>query len=105
MNSLSQPYVQIIGFITKINFRKYPKWINENLEYKEYVVLNGNTSEKEVDLFLIEIFRYNKIYINREPENLLNSLLYLKQAIIGGGILFAGDGNWIFPGCCCGLEQ
>lgn len=82
-----------------------PGWIDENIERREFVILDGDSSEKDVDLFFIELLGYNDINIDQDIESIMKELLCEDEIIIAGGILFIGENENIFPSCCCGLES
>lgn len=85
-------------------YYKAPCWIDDNIERKEYVVLDGNSSENDVELFLIELLGYNDIDIEQNKENVIKEIILKDEIVIAGGILFIGESSEIFPSCCCGLE-
>ncbi|SHJ93493.1 hypothetical protein SAMN02745163_02867 [Clostridium cavendishii DSM 21758] len=81
-----------------------PSWIDDSIERKEFVILDRESSEEDVELFLIELLGYNNINIEQDKELVIRELLSEDEIAIAGGILFIGEDKKIFPSCCCGLE-
>jgi len=85
-----------------------PGWlcISDN---KEFILLDGNTTKQEVDLFLFGIFIYNSsICITDNSSESLQNLLDAfnsDEVVLSGGPLFYENDTRILPSCCCGLEQ
>lgn len=82
-----------------------PSWIDEDIEIREFVILDGDSSEKDVELFLIGLLGCNDINIDQDIELVMKEILGEDEIIISGGILFIGENENIFPSCCCGLES
>jgi hypothetical protein len=82
-----------------------PSWIDDNIERREFVILDGDSSEDDVELFLIELLGYNNINIEQDKNLIIKEILSEDEVVIAGGILFIGDYMKIFPSCCCGLES
>ena len=91
--------------IIRNTYYKAPNWIDDNIERKEFVVLDGDSSENDVELFLIELLGYNNINIEQEIKLVMKEVLSEDEIVIAGGILFVGENRNIFPSCCCGLES
>ena len=86
-------------------YYKAPSWINDNIERREFVILDEDSSENDVELFLIELLGYNNINIEQDIELVMKEVLLEDEIVIAGGILFVGENKNIFPSCCCGLES
>lgn len=81
-----------------------PKWIDNNIGLKEYIIISKDSSVHDVKLFLIEMFGYNNINVEQHVDKAFNDLLLQDEAVVAGGVLFLSHNKKIFPGCCCGLE-
>ena len=86
-------------------YYKAPSWIDDNIERREFVILDGDSSENDVVLFLIELLGYNNINIEQDIKLVMKEVLSEDEIVIAGGILFVGENRNIFPSCCCGLES
>ncbi|WP_052738030.1 hypothetical protein [Bacillus sp. SA1-12] len=85
-------------------YYKCPEWL-ETVEYKEYIILSKKISNHDVDLFLVELFGYNDIDVDREPKQVFKDLLNEESIVVAGGVLFVENHDkMIFPSCCSGLE-
>lgn len=82
-----------------------PSWINDNIDRRDFVILDGKSSEKDVELFLILLLGYNNINIKQDKALVINELLSEDEIALSGGVLFIGEDKKIFPSCCCGLES
>lgn len=86
-------------------YYKAPSWIDDKIDRREYVILSEESSENDVELFLIEILGYNDINIEQDINSVIKELMCEDEIAIAGGILFIGEDKEIFPSCCCGLES
>ncbi|GIO13832.1 hypothetical protein J19TS2_33870 [Cohnella xylanilytica] len=72
----------------------------------EFTFLSSNSSDSEVELFLLHLFGYNKISASWSFEESFEELLKEDEVAILGGVAFIQDDEtYILPGCCCGLED
>ena len=86
-------------------------WLEKN-DIDGFIHLSKNTSKKEVDAFISEMFNYVNIDagtdINMGIPNAVEHTKKKDAATLGmmiGGLLFYDGDKKIFPGCCCGLES
>ncbi|WP_238899581.1 hypothetical protein [Clostridium sp. YIM B02500] len=86
-------------------YYKAPSWIDDKIQRREFVVLDEDSSENDVELFLIELLGYNNINIEQGTELVMKEVLAEDEIVIAGGMLFVGENRNIFPSCCCGLES
>ncbi|NJJ42439.1 hypothetical protein HCB82_25370 [Paenibacillus sp. 7028] len=83
-----------------------PIWIENEVNRKEFTFLSSNSSEAEVELFLLHLFGYNRIDISISLEESFKELFKEDEVAILGGVAFIqDDGAFIMPSCCCGLEE
>ena len=71
-------------------YYKAPSWIDDKIQRREFVVLDGDSSENDVELFLIELLGYNNINIEQGTELAMKEVLSEDEIAIAGGILFVG---------------
>lgn len=83
-----------------------PIWIENEVTRKEFTFLSSNSSEAEVELFLLHLFGYNRIDASISFEESFKELLMEDEVAILGGVAFLQDDEtFIMPSCCCGLEE
>ncbi|MFK4300596.1 hypothetical protein ABH892_000695 [Paenibacillus sp. RC254] len=83
-----------------------PEWITNEVTREEIISLSPQSSEQDVELFLILLFGYNHINIEQSFCLSFNELLQQEEVAISGGIAFFEDeSKYILPSCCCGLED
>ncbi|WP_339276797.1 hypothetical protein MKY59_07225 [Paenibacillus sp. FSL W8-0426] len=83
-----------------------PVWIENEVARKEFAFLSSNSSESEVELFLLHLFGYNSIDASMSFEESFKELLEKDEVAILGGVTFIQDEEtFIMPSCCCGLEE
>ncbi|ASR46590.1 hypothetical protein B4V02_07825 [Paenibacillus kribbensis] len=83
-----------------------PEWITNEVTREEIIFLSAESSEQDVELFLILLFGYNHINIEQSFCLSFNELLKQEEVVISGGIAFFEDeSKYILPSCCCGLED
>lgn len=83
-----------------------PEWISHEVTRREFICLSGESTEQDVELFLILLFGYNDININQSFRSSFIELLEEEEVALSGGIAFFEDDNkYILPSCCCGLED
>jgi len=83
-----------------------PIWIENEVTRKEFTFLSSNSSEAEVELFLLHLFGYNRIDASISFEESFKVLLNEDEVAILGGVAFLQDDEtFIMPSCCCGLEE
>jgi len=83
-----------------------PYWIENEVIPKEFICLSSESSEHDVELFLILLIGYNHINVNQSFHLSFNELLKEDEVVLSGGIaFFENDSKYILPSCCCGLED
>ncbi|PJN54342.1 hypothetical protein PAEVO_10630 [Paenibacillus sp. GM2FR] len=82
-----------------------PIWIENDVTRKEYTILDAESKEEDVVLFLILLFGYNHINVKQSLEESFNELFNEERVALSGGIGFFEDNKLILPSCCCGLED
>ncbi|MEK3744132.1 hypothetical protein NST23_15730 [Brevibacillus sp. FSL K6-0770] len=94
----------LVKAVIKEPYYEVPKWLNTKLSITDYVVLSGEATNDEVDMFIATLLGYNGVRIEGKPQEVIENLIKETDVIIGGGILFADETKQILPSCCSGLE-
>lgn len=83
-----------------------PVWIDCDVTRKEFTFLSLNSSESDVELFLLHLFGYNGIDTSRSFYESFKELFKEDEVAVLGGVAFIQDDETIIlPSCCCGLEE
>lgn len=87
-------------------YHECPVWMESEIELKEYICLSPESSEHDVELFLMHLFGYNNIDVKQSMNASFDELLQKDTVAISGGVaFFENEENYIMPSCCCGLEE
>lgn len=83
-----------------------PEWISNDVIRNEFICLSSESTEQDVELFLILLFGYNHINIEQSFKLSFNELWKQDEVALSGGIaFFESESKYILPSCCCGLED
>lgn len=83
-----------------------PVWIDNEVERKAFICLTANSTDQDVELFLLLLFGFNDIDVSQSMKASFDEILLEQEVAISGGVaFFENDKQYIMPGCCCGLEE
>ncbi|MHA7966751.1 hypothetical protein ACX93W_21810 [Paenibacillus sp. CAU 1782] len=83
-----------------------PVWIENEIERKPFICLTADSSEHDVELFLLHLFGYSDIDVSQTMKASFDEILQEDEKAISGGVAFYRDEHrYILPSCCCGLEE